>query len=109
MSLTGDREPEPLNGVRATPNLLRMLGTQTLKGRIFTDEESKAGRDKVAIISSSLWQRRFGSDPNIIGRAITLSGENYVVVGILDSKFGIPSPQPSIPQAGRPLDSSRSV
>ncbi len=52
--------------------------------------KSQAGHYKVAIISSSLWRRRFGSYLNIIGRKITLSSDNHVVVGILDSKYEFP-------------------
>ena len=73
LSLAGEREPEQIDGALVTPNLLRMLGAQTVKGRIFTDDESQAGREKVAVLSSGLWQRRFGGDPDIVGRKIALS------------------------------------
>ena len=109
LSLMSDREPEPLNGVRVTPNLLRMLGAHTIKGRIFTNDESQAGHDKVAIISSSLWQSPIRQrSEHHRPRDHTFWRESC---RSRNSRFEvrIPSPQPSILRASRPLDSSRSV
>ncbi|HEY7543983.1 MAG TPA: ABC transporter permease, partial [Blastocatellia bacterium] len=70
------------------------LGVQPALGRAFTMEEDQPARNKVAIISHSLWQRRFNSDPDIIGKTIRLGDESHQVVGVMPAGFDFP---PSIP------------
>ena len=71
-NLTGDGPPERLQGARTSWNLPNILGVPPLMGRVFTEEETR--RDaKVAILSHAFWVRRFGSDPNILGRKIRLT------------------------------------
>src|ERR1051325_6100498 len=67
-NLIGDGEPEEVPSELATPNLFSLLGVNTIKGRTFLPNEGEDGGPAVVIISYDLWQRRFGGDPNIIGR-----------------------------------------
>src|SRR3712207_2222247 len=87
VNLTGDGEPERLVGQAVTANLFRTLGAEPARGRVFADEENKVGAGRVAIVSDGLWRRRFGADPNLVGRQITLNGQAYEVVGIMPADF----------------------
>lgn len=89
-NLTGDGPPEFILGRRTTANFWAVLGARPLMGRTFTDEEDQKVA-KVVVISYSLWQRRFGGDPKIIGRKIILSDEPFEVIGVMPSGFVFPS------------------
>lgn len=89
-NITGAGEPEYLGGVRASAGLFSLLGVEPRLGRTFTAEEDQSGAERVAIISNGLWQRRFGSDPNIIGQKITLNDESYDIVGVMPPGFQFP-------------------
>jgi predicted permease len=89
-NITGSGEPEYLGGVRASASLFSLLGVEPAIGRAFTNEEDQVGAGRVAIISHGLWQRRFGSDQNIIGQKLTLNDEPYTVVGVMPSGFQFP-------------------
>src|SRR5262245_10435442 len=86
-NLTGDGEAERVAGLGVTANLFPTLGVAPALGRNFLPEEEQPGRHRVAILSDGLWQRRFGSDPQLIGRQIQLSGESYTVVGVMPPRF----------------------
>ena len=86
-NLTGSGEPERVAGVNVTANLFQVLGVLPALGRNFLPEEEQAGRNRVAILSDGLWQRRFGADPALPGRQIELSGESYTVVGVMPPRF----------------------
>ena len=90
-TLTGSGDPEQLAGARASSNLFSMLGVAMQLGRAFTSDEEQPGRNQVVILDDALWRQRFGADPNVIGRRITLDGESYEVVGILPRNFRFPS------------------
>jgi putative ABC transport system permease protein len=81
-NLTGSGDPEQLTGGTLTPSLFGMLGIKPVLGRSFTNDDERPGSRKVAMISEGLWKRRFGGDPALIGRAITLSGVDVSIVGI---------------------------
>jgi predicted permease len=85
-NLTGDNRPEEVAGERVTTNLFFVLGVQPLRGRLFVAEEEKRGR-AAAVLSYGLWQQRYGGDPALVGKNISLNGENYPVVGILPASF----------------------
>jgi putative ABC transport system permease protein len=81
-NLTGVGEPERLEGRRVSANLFNLLGVPALLGRTFVPDDDRPGTH-VALLSYSLWQRSFGLDPSIIGRAVTLNGESYTVIGVM--------------------------
>jgi predicted permease len=87
-SLTGEGEPERLDGAAITHTLLPLLGVQPALGRAFTAAEDGAGAAAhVALLSHELWQRRFGGDPDVVGRVIMLDGRPYAVTGVLPAGF----------------------
>jgi putative ABC transport system permease protein len=90
INLTGSGEPEFVGGVRASSSLFPLLGVSAMLGRTFLPEEEQPGAPNVALISHGLWQRRFGSDPRIIGQTITLNNEPRTVIGVLPPGFRFP-------------------
>src|SRR3954463_449377 len=88
-NLTGVGEPERLEGRRVSANLFDLLGVPALHGRTFVPEDDKPGTH-VVLLSYSLWQRRFGSDRAVIGRALTLNGESYTVAGVMPRLVQLP-------------------
>src|SRR5262252_5691376 len=89
-NLAGEDRPERISGATVTADVLPLLGVSPIKGRFFQPEECAIGRDDVAIISARLWQRRFNSDPQIIGTKILLNGKNFTVVGVMPAAFDFP-------------------
>ncbi|MEK6324526.1 MAG: ABC transporter permease [Acidobacteriota bacterium] len=89
LNLTGRGESERVQGLTVSPDYFPLLSVKAALGRTFIPEEEQPGRDKVVVLSHGLWQRRFGSDPNLIGQQITVEGEPYTVVGVLSSDFRI--------------------
>jgi putative ABC transport system permease protein len=81
-TLTGSGDPEQFSGNPISPALTRVLGLRPIAGRDFHDDEEKPGAAPVVMIGEGLWKRRFGSDPSLIGRTITLNGKATTVVGI---------------------------
>ena len=86
-SLTGDGEPEHVRLARASQNLLPLLGVRPLLGRGFMAQEDVPRGPKVVLLGHALWQRRYGGDVGIVGRAIQLNGEGHTVVGVLPAEF----------------------
>jgi putative ABC transport system permease protein len=86
-TLTGVGEPEMLEFGNVTATFFPTLGAQFALGRNFLADEDRPGGERVAIISYRLWQRRFNSDPNVIGRAITLNDHSHTIVGVLQPDF----------------------
>jgi len=87
MNLTGGQEPERVATVSATHEVLSILGVVPLMGRLTNEEDDLPGAPPVAILSHELWQRRFGSDPGMVGRTIQLNDESREVVGVLPPGF----------------------
>ncbi len=85
--LGGAGEPERLSGVPVSRNFFEVLGVRPELGRSFSDDESAWNGPKAVMLAHGLWQRRFNADPGIIGRAITLNGAPYTVVGVLPGSF----------------------
>jgi putative ABC transport system permease protein len=85
-NLTGEDKPEEVAGERVTTNLFPLLGVQPLRGRLFLPEEENKGRAAV-ILSYGLWQQRYGGDPALVGKQISINGQTYPVVGILPASF----------------------
>jgi putative ABC transport system permease protein len=86
-NLTGDGEPERVSAYSVTANFFPLLGVQPLLGRSFLAEEDRPGANKVAVLSYSLWQSRYGGDRNILNRDILLNGEKHSVVGVMPASF----------------------
>jgi predicted permease len=86
-NVTGGQTPEHLAGLRVTQSLLPMLGIDPMMGRLFAAGEDRKGSEHEVILSHRLWQRRFNSDPNVVGKQATLNGEAYTVVGVMPAEF----------------------
>ena len=89
-NLTGIDPPERIQGFLVTANYLDALGMKPIMGRNFFAEENQPGKDAVAIITHSLWQRRFGGDPNILNKTITINSVVRTVVGVMPEHFNFP-------------------
>src|SRR5688572_21568764 len=89
-TLVGDGEPERLRVTAATPSLGAVLRVAPAVGRWFTDDEGKPGGRAVAVLSHSLWTRRFGGNPGIVGRTIVLDGQSQEVIGVMPPAFAFP-------------------
>lgn len=87
LNLAGGDRPEQLKGIHVSYEFFRLFGAQAAIGRTFTAAEDRPRGGNVIVLSNGLWQRRFGSDPGIVGKALTLGGESYTVVGVLASGF----------------------
>src|SRR6266568_819919 len=88
--LSEEGDPERVGGVQVTADFFSLLGTQPMFGRIFSTAEEQPGKDKVAVISHGLWQRRFGGDTNIIGQFITINHERNTIIGVMPPGFSFP-------------------
>ena len=86
-NLTGQGEPERVPGARVTGRFFGTLGVPALLGRGLLPGEDSAGREHVVVLSYGLWQRLFGGDRGIVGRALSLNGESYQVVGVMPEGF----------------------
>ena len=86
-ALTGGGEPERLRGLLVSADFFETLGVDAWRGRTFQAAEEQPGRERVALVSHGLWQRRFGGDPALVGATIRLDDEAFTVVGILPPGF----------------------
>jgi putative ABC transport system permease protein len=82
---TGGDEPVRLAGGRARVDYFDITGAKVVLGRKFLPGEDEPGRDHVVLLSNALWRSRFGADPGVIGRQMTLDGEPHEIVGVLES------------------------
>jgi len=101
-NLTGSGEPEEVTVQNVTASFFPILGLSPLIGRSFTDAENADPQSAVVILSSDFWQRRFGGDPNVIGRTIQLNARPQTVVGVMPPAFRLLIRQGS--QSGKPAD-----
>jgi putative ABC transport system permease protein len=86
-NLTGQGEPERVQGNQVTPNFFAALGINPAKGRTFAPDEDQAGRNRVVVLSDRFWRTRFAADPSILDQTIMLNGEGHTVVGIMPPGF----------------------
>ena len=91
---TGKREPERLRVVFASPSLFKLTRRSFILGRPFTDDEDKPGSPPVVVLSEWLWRSRFNSDPNIIGKSLTLSDQSFRVTGVAPAQADDSGPPP---------------
>jgi putative ABC transport system permease protein len=90
INLTGQEHPDRLTGSFVTTNFFDIFGTKPWMGRLFLPGEDQPGAPYVVVLSHEAWQNRFGADPNILGRQITLNNESYSVVGVLPRGYRLP-------------------
>jgi putative ABC transport system permease protein len=87
INLTGGEKPELIWARKVSVNYFRLFGANPILGRTFSSAEDRVGGPKVLIMSYALWERRFGGDPKILGKEITLGGTAYNVIGVLSPRF----------------------
>jgi putative ABC transport system permease protein len=90
MNLTGGSEPERVSAARVGATFWNLLGVQPALGRGFAPKEDESSATRVVVLSDGLWKRRFGSDPKIVGKTISLDGNTYTVIGVAGSQFSFP-------------------
>jgi len=88
-TLTGDGlDPERVSAMRVSASYFEMIGVAPVIGRGFTEAEDRPGEARrVAILSDALWRRRFGADPSVIGRPVSVGSQTHVIVGIMPRRF----------------------
>ena len=89
-NLTGQGEPERIACGQVTASLFSTLGVQPVAGRWFSPDEDRPGQNQVAIVSEGFWARRFGRDPALFGKTLTLDNKPYRVVGVMPGNFRFP-------------------
>lgn len=95
-NLTGVTTPEQLDGRSVTQEFLGTLRVRPILGRDFTPQDDRPGASPTAILSYGLWQRRFGGDAQVLGKSLTLDGQDYTVIGVLPKDFSYRDAQPDI-------------
>lgn len=86
-SWTGQHESESLRSAVVSANYFEVLGVSAQMGRTFSPGKDRSGLDHEVILSHELWERRFGSDPSVVGHTIRLDRENYTVIGVMPTSF----------------------
>ena len=87
MNVTGRREPEQVSAAHVNAAFFKLFGASMIHGRPFTAEEDRLNGEHVVVLSYGFWLRRFGGEPRLIGRSISLDGTASVVIGVLDPSF----------------------
>ena len=96
-ALTGTGNPEEVQLAGASASLFPLLGVQAAHGRLFDRRDDRDEGAEVVVLAHAFWQRRFGGSTSILGRAITLDGRPYTVIGVLPASFGIVPPSSVFP------------
>jgi putative ABC transport system permease protein len=91
VNVVGRDEPERVQGFQVSSGFFSALGVQPALGRAFLKDEETRGRHRTAILGHGLWQRRFGSDPAVLGQHVNLNGEQYEIVGVAPAGFDFPN------------------
>ena len=89
-TLPGAEQTERINGVRASADFFPLLRVKAALGRTLLPEDDQVGAEKVVVLSDGLWRRRFGADPDLVGRTLPLDGEAFTIVGVLPPGFRFP-------------------
>ncbi|MEP7337962.1 MAG: ABC transporter permease [Acidobacteriota bacterium] len=87
--LAGQLGPEHVDGARVSSSFFSLLGANARLGRVFLPEEDAPGKPPAVILSHRLWQRRFSADPQIVGKTLTLNGNNLSIVGVMPASFSL--------------------
>lgn len=102
--LTGRGEPEQLHGLKASRSLFALLGARPLLGQVFQPLVAGESARPIVVLGHALWTRRFGADPAVVGRALTLDGTPYTVVGVMPAGFRFPPFWATDAELWTPLD-----
>lgn len=89
-NLTSAGEPEQIICARVSASFFQLMAVSPIRGRAFSSEEDQPGNNQVVLMSYSLWQRRFGADPDVIGKPLTLNGKSYTIIGVMPAGFRFP-------------------
>ncbi|HET9364609.1 MAG TPA: ABC transporter permease [Candidatus Angelobacter sp.] len=87
MNLGTGEKPNPVNGMRATADFFKVFGVEPILGRTFSPEEDMPNAGKYTVLTYGVWKNRLGADRDIVGKTITLSGEHYIVLGVLPENY----------------------
>ena len=87
VNLTGSGVPERIDGARVSSSLFPLFGAKAAAGRVFAADEDAPGKPPVVILSNGFWKRRFGSDPSVVGKSLTLNGNSFTIVGVMAADF----------------------
>jgi predicted permease len=90
-SITGSGEAERVRVGMVSAGFFEILGVNPARGRLFTADDDRLGTSPVALVSAGLWQRKFGSAPDIVGKRITMNGSGYTVIGVVPASFQLES------------------
>ena len=90
VNLTGEGEPERIDGQLVTANVFKLLGVEPALGRTFSPDEDRVGQEHVVVLSDALWRRRFNGDRSIVGRSLMLNAESHTIVGVMPPNFFFP-------------------
>jgi putative ABC transport system permease protein len=87
VNLTGAGDPERLAARMVGADFFEALGARPLLGRTFSESDDAPGAARTVVLSNALWQKRFASDPRVVGQSVTLGGDSYAVIGVLPPGF----------------------
>jgi putative ABC transport system permease protein len=88
LGLSGN--PQSVNGAQVSPSMFSILGISPIMGRTFTPDEATQGHDRVVVLGYSLWQRAFGSDPQVVGKEVVVDGRTCQIIGVMPKGFHYP-------------------
>ena len=105
-NVTGTAEAERLSGYMISAEFFSTLGVKPILGRTFRPDDDRLGAAPVVILGGGLWKRKFGSSPDVVGKALTLNGTSYMVVGVIPAEFHFLRPRSRRLHAHRPVERS---
>jgi putative ABC transport system permease protein len=92
INLTGNPAPQKVQSFRVSANFFETVGVHPQLGRMFLPEEEEAGKDQEIILGHALWEQRYASDPQIVGKNIKVDGKSFTIVGVMAKGFDFPKP-----------------
>jgi putative ABC transport system permease protein len=92
VNLTGNNEPQKIQAMHVAANFFETIAVPPVMGRAFLPEEEEDGKEQEIILGHALWEQRFASDPNILGKSIKVDGRSFTVVGVMKKGFSYPLP-----------------
>jgi putative ABC transport system permease protein len=92
VNLTGDREPQKVQDFQVSANFFQTIGVQPQMGRAFLPDEEEPGKNQEIILGHALWEQRYASDSNIVGKNVKVDGKTFTIVGVMGKGFDFPMP-----------------